>query len=89
MLVANGHSWLSIKKYTLSEVGAFYRSVIKREKTKDTELLSLIWMGTHCSDQKTFQGIINDMSPRQEREISPSQSVINDDWKRLASLRLN
>jgi len=84
-LVANGHSWASIKQYTLSEIGSFFKVVVLLERDKKAQSISDIWQGNNLTVEglkdvlKSF-GMNYDKKP----ENIPIEEV-NKDWKRLAS----
>lgn len=88
MLVENGHSWSSIKQYSLAEIGVFYKTIILKERDEKIDSLRNNWISTHY-DQKSFQEVINNLtfkkttsnieSPKSEAE------EIRSEWKRLAN----
>jgi len=83
--VAHGHSWSSIKEYTLSEIGAFLLAVRNEEKRIRAENLSAQWMGSNLTKEGLDQMLSElgvDISQKAE-SASPKQ--VQQEWKRLAS----
>jgi hypothetical protein len=82
-LVSSGHSWSSIKKYTLSEIGVFIKSIHFKKCLERSEKLQMDWMGSNLS-QKGLQKALEEMSKKViKKELTKKD--IQDNWKRLAS----
>lgn len=82
-LVSNGHSWSSIKKYTLSEIGIFIKSIYLKKCAERSEKLQMNWMGSNLS-HKGLQKALEEMSKKMiKKELTKKD--IQDNWKRLAS----
>ena len=82
-MISHGHSWSSIKDYSLSEIGAFLNTVVLLEKEKKAEQITNIWIGTHV-DQEGLQEIIRDIGITHTTNKGSSQDKVNKDWRRLA-----
>ncbi len=80
-MIANGHSWSSIKSYSLSEIGLFFKVIAFTEKEKRIEGISQTWMGTHLT-QKGFNDILKG-SRRPVSKPQPSTKEVNKEWSRL------
>lgn len=80
----NGHSWLSIKQYTLSEIGIFYKTVVLGNRDRKIDTLSNIWMGNNLA-YEGFKEVIADLGVTPQKEAGPSIAEVNKDWKRLAT----
>lgn len=79
----NGHSWSSIKGYTLSEIGVFFKTIVLREKDKKIEKISHVWMGTHLSKEGIKEVLGENGRPETlEPEELPVEDV-NKEWRRL------
>lgn len=82
-LVAYGHSWSSVKEYTLSEIGCFLLAIHREEKRRRAEQLSALWMGSNLT-KKGFDEVMSeygvDVSPRAE---SASPQKVSQEWDRL------
>lgn len=84
-MIANGHNWSSIKSYTLSEVGAFFKTVVITERNKKAQSISDIWQGNNLTVEGLNQVLkalgtkINDKPPELPVE------EVNKDWSRLAA----
>jgi len=83
MLVANGHSWASIKKYTLSEIGTFYKIIMLVEKDKKIETLSNIWMGTHLEAEDIKKEFKRLGMKQQKIKASDNSKEVQNDWNKL------
>ena len=86
-MVANGHSWSSIKEYTLSEIGVFFKTIVIREREKKIERLSYLWYGNNL----TYKGLKETLtkmgvSMKQEEEL-PTDKEVQRDWNRLANMQ--
>lgn len=81
--VSNGHSWSSVKGYTLSEVGVFLREIHFRRISERSERLQYLWMANNLT-QKGLKKVLEDMAEKVvKKEISKKE--IQNEWKRLAS----
>jgi hypothetical protein len=84
-LVSNGHSWLSIKNYTLSEIGVFYKAIVLSDRETKIDRLYNNWVSTHC-DQNTITDLIKKMN-KKSNFIDKSKEKpenVNKEWTRLA-----
>ena len=83
----SGHSWSSIRKYSLSEIGIFYKTVHLKEREEKAENLSNMWMGSNLNHEG-LQKVVSSLSkPIEKEKVQPEE--INKDWKRLASFMRN
>lgn len=85
-LVSAGHSWADIQTYTLAEIGAFLRAVIRGDASRKVEALQVAWYGNNLS-QDGLKRYVSEMQraggvDKEQQEESPEQ--IAKDWKRLA-----
>lgn len=91
-MVASGHTWSSIKQYTLSEIGAFLKAVTAIDSRKRRERLSYDWMA-HNLTQKSLKSVLADMEKEDPlRRIAGTKKAedpkfINSEWKRLMRLQ--
>lgn len=88
MLVSGGHSWLSIKEYSLSEIGIFVRSVVRKNTQDNANQITQQWLANNAS-QKELDVIIERITrtiKRKKTEVE-TQNEINNNWIRLASLK--
>jgi len=83
-LVANGHSWLSIKKYTLSEIGIFYKTVILMERESKAENISNLWMGNNLA-YEGLKDVLKNFGIKPQKKVEPSVAEVNKDWSKLAN----
>jgi len=83
-LVACGHSWLSIKKYTLSEIGNFYKTIVLMEREKKAANLTDMWMGNNL-EFKGLNEVLSDLGVKKPKKEKPKIAEVNKDWKRLAT----
>jgi hypothetical protein len=82
-LVSNGHSWSSIKDYTLSEIGVFIKSIYFIKTSEKNENLQMSWMANNLT-QKGLKKVLEDMAKKVvKKEISKKE--VQNEWKRLAS----
>jgi len=51
--VKNGHQWSSIKQYTLSEIGSFFKIITIAERAQEAQFISNIWQGNNL----TYDGL--------------------------------
>lgn len=82
--MANGHHWSSIKAYTLSEIGTFFKVVVIMERDKKAQKISDIWQGTNL-DFDGLKRVLKDLGTKVDdkpKEVSVDE--VNKDWKRLA-----
>lgn len=84
-MVDNNHSWLSIQEYTLSEIGAFLHSIVKRESQVKADRISEYWFGSNLTKQglQELTEKLHRMAGVEKAE--PTIEEINNDWKRLAA----
>lgn len=87
-MVANGHNWSSIKSYTLSEVGCFFKAVMIQERTKKAQNISDAWQANNL----TFEGLKSVLKSLElksnldsNHKIVHSPETVKNDWKKLAS----
>lgn len=87
-LVSHGHSWMSIKQYTLAEIGVFLRVIVIKEEEERNDALSRNWMA-HNLSYDGIQGVIkgfNHSSKKpvksKERELE-EQKKVQADWNKL------
>lgn len=83
-MVENGHSWLSIKQYSLSEIGIFYKTVILVDRAKKAEALSNLWMGNNLA-YEGLKEVLGDMGIKPQKKVEPTIAEVNKDWARLAN----
>ena len=76
-----GHSWSSIKNYSLSEVGVFLKATINNERESAAQKLSTIWMGNNLS-QEGLLDTLKGMGIKQ-RKIEPTDSEVKANWMNL------
>ena len=83
--MANGHDWSSIKAYTLSEIGAFFKVVVLSERTKKAQNISDIWQGNNLSVEGLKQ-VLSELGSKQKtsKKEEPKAGEVQKDWKRLA-----
>lgn len=81
--MANGHSWSSIQKYSLAEIGIFFKTVIKQEREDKVERLSHLWMGANL-EYKGLQDIVKEMKTGGFKK-EPTVAEVGSEWRRLAS----
>lgn len=82
-MVANGHSWSSLKQYSLSEIGIFYKTVILQEREKKAENLFDLWMGNNL-EYKGIQEVVTKLGIKQQKKIGPTDAEVNQNWLNLA-----
>jgi len=82
-LVENGHSWPSIKKYTLAEIGTFYKTIMLLKRAKKADTLSELWMGNNLQ-YKDLEKVLSDLGVDKQKEQEPSQAEVKQDWNKLA-----
>jgi len=85
--VQNGHSWLDVQKYSLSEVGTFLRVILKQEAMDRADSLSIAWMGHNLSKEgyaKTIEDMVSSVRPKKAQQ-GPTPTEVHSEWKRLAS----
>lgn len=87
-LVQNGHSWSSIKKYNLTEIGFFYKIICLNErKNKANDLLNR-WMSNNYDQNSLIEVLkkldknINFETKKEPRSISKEE--VKSEWSRLA-----
>ena len=73
----NGHSWSSIKRYTLSEIGVFFKAVVVKDKVSNLTNISNIWMGSNLSEK----GIKQLLDENLIAKTTPQK--IDNEWSRL------
>jgi hypothetical protein len=78
---------LSIKQYTLSEVGSFYKTIVQQEKEKKVENLITNWMSTHY-EHKALMDTVKDLTTtknKKNKKDNRSTTEIKSEWERLAN----
>jgi len=84
-LIDNGHNWSSIQQYSLSEIGAFLKVIVKKEAITKAESLSSLWMANNIS-QKALNDILREIAP--DMQPPPNDpDVIRKNWLGLAALK--
>lgn len=86
-MVANGHHWSSIKTYTLSEIGTFFKAVVLIERDKKAQTISDIWHGNNLTVdglKKVLSSLGVNTNPDEKLTEVPIEKV-NKEWSRLAS----
>lgn len=82
-MVAAGHSWSSIKDYTLSEIGVFFKTIILQQREIMATELSTIWMGNNLS-QEGLKETLKSMGVKNPKKIEPTNEEVTDSWMKLA-----
>ena len=86
-MVSNGHSWLSIKQYTLAEIGTFYKTIVQNEKEQKVEHLITNWMSNNY-DHKALTETVKELTTTtasKVKEDTRSTTEIKAEWTRLAN----
>lgn len=83
----NGHSWASIQEYSLSEIGAFLKVIVKKEIKAKSDRISEIWLGSNLK-YKALQEVLKKMDD--SAKTAPAtpedqQREIQKNWIKLAS----
>ena len=78
-MVSGGHSWSSVKLYTLSEIGAFLKAVYKENNKNRANALALQWMGNNLTKQE-LESTVSELSGKKV-EVSPKK--VQQEWNRL------
>lgn len=81
-MVASGHSWSSVKGYTLSEIGVFFKTIILEKRQVNATTLSNIWMGNNLS-YKDFQKVMTSFGIKEQKKEQATVAEVNKDWNRL------
>jgi len=86
-LVSNGHHWSSIKSYTLSEIGSFFKVVVIQERNKKAQNISDSWQANNLTLEGLQQvlGSLGSHSNLGKKETGPPPKEVQKDWSRLAS----
>ena len=84
-MVANGHHWSSIKTYTLSEIGSFFKTVVILERDKKAQTISDIWQGNNLTIEGLKQVLSSLGTKLDSKPPETPVDEVNKDWKRLAS----
>lgn len=84
-MVDSGHSWSSIQQYTLSEIGAFLKVIVRKEAKDKAESLSNLWLGNNI-DQKALTNILRELVPNSQLS-QDDPNVIRKNWRALAALK--
>jgi hypothetical protein len=88
VLVEYGHSWSSIKNYTLSEIGVFYKTIILREREGKVDSLIRNWISANSS-YEGLQDTIKNLEFKgatanvKEPQSEPQQDETRSEWIRL------
>ena len=85
--MSNGHSWSSIQKYSLAEVGIFFKLIIELEREEKKENLINTWMGSNL-EYKGLNEVLSTMGLEEKKE-EISVKEVKSEWKRLASFMGN
>jgi len=80
-LIKHGHSWSSLKTYSLAEIGIFFKTVVEIEAEERKENLSHLWMGANLQHDG-IKEVLDSLTLRTEEE---EIDKVNADWRRLAS----
>lgn len=86
-MISNGHSWLDIKKYTLSEIGIFFKTTVLMEREEKAEQLQRNWMSSNLEYKGLKEFLTENGLYNSNRRSEVSQEQVTNDWKRLASLQ--
>ena len=85
--MANGHHWSSIKLYSLSEIGSFFKVVIIQERNKKAQNISDSWQANNLTLEGLQQvlGSLESHSNLGKKKTGPPPEEVQKDWSRLAS----
>ena len=87
-MVANGHHWSSIKLYTLSEVGSFFKVVVIQERNKKAQNISDSWQANNLTLeglQQVLDSLGSHSNLDKKEAISPPPEKVQKDWGKLAA----
>ncbi len=84
--MSSGHSWADVKKYTLSEIGVFMRSIYIKRDSERIEKFSLDWMSSNVSHEG-MEKVLDSMKKESSSQADKpkTKEEIGNEWKRLAS----
>lgn len=93
MLVSNGHSWLSIKQYTLNEIGIFLKAVLMQEERTRIGQFSLMWLAHHLNHKgyteqlEKFKKstISGKASEARKKKAQMTQKDLESEWNRFVT----
>lgn len=85
--MSSGHSWSDIKKYTLSEIGVFLRSVKVKRSNEKIENISFGWMSSNL-DHEGIEKVIKDIQKESLPLEEKTKEEVGNEWRRLASLKM-
>jgi hypothetical protein len=77
---------LSIKNYTLSEIGVFYKAIVLLERETKIDQIYNQWISTHC-DQETVINLIKNLDKKSKIGEKPEKKPedVQKEWNRLNS----
>lgn len=85
--MSSGHSWADVKKYTLSEIGVFMRSIYTKRESERIEKFSLDWMSSNVS-QEGMEKILKSMKKSSPLKEEPkTKEEVGNEWKRLMAFQ--
>lgn len=85
-MVSNGHAWSSIKNYTLSEIGIFYKTIVLKERDKIADDLLYQWISTNSTKKsilETIDYIQGKSSVKKDTAQNLSKDEVKSEWVRL------
>lgn len=82
-MIENGHSWSSIQSYSLSEIGVFFKTIIRREQSQHIEKITRLWMGNNLS-KKGLDDILKKENATQTKQTRTKE--VQNDWHKLKSV---
>lgn len=83
--MSNGHSWLDIKQYTLSEIGVFIRSIYVKKEQDIINQFSFDWMASNLS-YDGMETIMKKLKKSTSKKSATSKEEdIENDWSKLAN----
>lgn len=74
---------MSIKDYTLSEIGIFFKTIVLQEQENKVTALSNIWMGNNLTQEGLLETLKN-MGMADAKKKEPTNKKVIDSWVKLA-----
>lgn len=85
--MSNGHSWSNVKKYTLSEIGVFIRSIYLKNEREKIEKFSLNWMSSNLTQEEMEKVVSNMKASSFIKDKPKTKEEFGKEWLRLASFQ--
>ena len=82
-MIEAGHSFESIKSYSLGQIGLFMRSSVNLRKSRDTELMTMHRLAYHATAE-SFMKLVRGEETGNSPE--PTKKEVEDGWAKLKKL---